>query len=224
MVSVRLNSRPKLDHATLVTAGLQRLVCAPESTFFHCTADARKKAIMYRFSEASTAYRFAHGFTTVLAIVLGATLQHVRAVTLIGGSTNNGNLDRTHEEEVVPGFFLPKPDVWINEGFRSISGPYEDEMSSELWAGPAPTPVTTDGVGNPCSGPDCGVFFKPFSGNPNDGAGTGHLYQDNPATPGGNYTLTGWAGAEANALMEDAEFAVEFLNAANSVIGGSTLS
>jgi uncharacterized protein YjbI with pentapeptide repeats len=147
-----------------------------------------------------------------------------RAVTLIGGSTNNGNLDRAHREEIFPGYLLPKPDVWVGEGLRSNSGPYNDAMSSEKWAGPAPTPVTTSGNGTPCGGPDCGVFFKPFTGNPYDGAATGHLYQDNPATPGSTYALTGWAGAEANAQMEDAQFALEFLNVANSVIGRSTLS
>jgi hypothetical protein len=128
----------------------------------------------------------------------------------------NGNLDVTQSVEIVPGFFLPKPADWINEGSRAISGPYEDEMSSEPWAGPAPTPVTTDGSGNPvpdgCGGTDCAVFFKAFSGNVADGAATGHLYQDNPATPGLTYTLTGWAGAEANFLGE-AQLALEFLDA-----------
>jgi hypothetical protein len=95
-------------------------------------------------------------------------------------------------------------------------------MSSEPWAGPAPTPVTNDGAVNPphpegCGGNDCAVFFKAFSGNANDGAATGHLYQDLPATPGLRYTLTGWAGAEANFLGQ-AEFAVEFLNAAHTEI------
>jgi hypothetical protein len=141
------------------------------------------------------------------------------AVVVIGGSTNNGNLDLTYAQEInppAPGFFLPKPQIWQNVGSKSVSGPYEDEMSSEPWAGPAPTPVTTDGNANPphpegCGGPDCAVFLKPFSGSANDLA-TGHLYQDNPGTPGMKYILTGWAGAEANALMRDAVFAVEFLD------------
>jgi hypothetical protein len=88
--------------------------------------------------------------------------------------------------------------------------------------------VTTNATGAP--GPDgcgldqldCGVFFKPFSGSETEGAATGHLFQDNPATPGLTYVLTGWAGAEA-AFMGGAEFAVEFLDAGSSVIGGSTL-
>jgi hypothetical protein len=135
----------------------------------------------------------------------------------------NGTLDVTYQQEIVPGFFLPKPASWINEGSRVITGPYEDEMSSEPWAGPAPTPVTTGGV----AADDWAVFFKPFSGNlATNGPATGHLYQDNPATPGVIYTLTGWAGAEANALMADAVFAVEFLNAGGTEIplSGSELS
>ena len=51
-----------------------------------------------------------------------------------------------------------------------------------------------------CGGPDCAVFFKPFSGDANQRPGTGNLFQDNPGTPGMKYILTGWAGAEANAL------------------------
>lgn len=141
----------------------------------------------------------------------------------------NSNLDKCYAQEIVPGFFLPKPRNWTNTATRAISGPYEDEMSSEPWAGPAPTPVTSDGdapagpdgVG---VGADGAVFFKPFSGNATDGAATGNLYQDVPATPGQTYTMTGWAGAESNALMTDAVFALEFLNAGNSVIGGTSVS
>jgi hypothetical protein len=167
-----------------------------------------------------------------LLFVLGlvaCTTSVANAITVIGGSTKNGNLDLTYAQEIVPGFFLPKPQVWQNIGTRTISGPYEDEMSSEPWAGPAPTPVTTDGNLNPpspegCGGPDCGVFLKPFSGNATNGAATAHLQQDNPATPGLLYQMRGWAGAEANALMTDAQFAIEFLNGSNTIIGGTTLS
>ena len=133
---------------------------------------------------------------------------------------SNGNLDQTYQQEIVPNFFLPKPAFWVNEGFRTIGGPFEDEMSSEPWAGPAPTPVTTGGVG----ADDWAVFFKPFSGGGANGPATGHLYQDNPATPGLRYTLTGWAGAEPNALMADAVFALEFFNGGGLSLGGAQLS
>jgi hypothetical protein len=152
----------------------------------------------------------------------------ITALGLMAGMTSvahayllsNGTLDQTYQQEIVPGFFLPKPANWINEGSRAISGPYEDEMSSEPWAGPAPTPVTTGGS----DGGDWAVFFKPFSGNATDGAATGHLYQDVAATPGVTYTLTGWAGAEANALMADAVFALEFFDGGGGLLGGATLS
>jgi hypothetical protein len=150
------------------------------------------------------------------------------AQILIGGSLNNGNLDRSYAQEIVPGFFLPKPAVWINVGTRAITGPYEDEMSSEPWAGPAPTPVTTDGLLDPpfpagVNGPDGAVFFKPFSGNLANGAATGHLFQDHPGLPGLTYSLSGWAGAEANYLAGMSVFAIDFFGAGGVLLGGSEL-
>lgn len=138
----------------------------------------------------------------------------------------NGSLDRT--TDVAVGLLsVPKPEGWVNEGFRTISGAFEGEMSSEPWAGPAPTPVTAEGTGLPygaggCNGLDCGVFFRPFTGNTTDGAVTAHLYQDNAAVAGLTYTLTGWAGAEANALGQFV-FALEFFDAANTLLAGNYL-
>lgn len=139
------------------------------------------------------------------------------AQVLIGGAVNNGDLDQIYMQEIVPNFFLPKPAVWQNTGSRTITGPYEDEMSSEPWAGPAPTPVTTNGTGFPppdgCNGTDCAVFFKPFSGGGANGPATGNLFQDVPVVAGmSRYVMTGWAGGEANALLTDMVFAVEFLD------------
>jgi hypothetical protein len=127
----------------------------------------------------------------------------------------NGSLDETYQQEIVPGFFLPKPAGWVNEGFRAITGPYEDELSSEPWAGPAPTPDTNPG--------DFGVFFKAFSGNTSDGPATANLFQDTAATPGLTYMLTGWAGAEANYLATRSLFAIDFLDLGNNVIGSTEL-
>jgi hypothetical protein len=162
-----------------------------------------------------------------LAGLVSSAVQSAQAQNLL----TNGNLDVTYQQVIVdnapPGegpedFFLPKPASWQNEGTRAITGPYEDELSSEPWAGPAPTPVTTNGV----NGDDWGVFFKPFSGNVNNGPATGHLFQDNPATPGLRYILTGWAGAEPNALMAGAEIALEFLDAGSNVLplSGQTIN
>ena len=117
----------------------------------------------------------------VFGLALSGRLAHANLLT-------NGNLDRTHAVQIVPMFFLPQPDDWVAVGTRAISGPYNDELSSEPWAGPAPTPVTTDGLLNPpppigCSGPDCGVFFKPFTGNAVDGAMTADLIRTFPPPP-----------------------------------------
>jgi hypothetical protein len=129
----------------------------------------------------------------------------------------NGTLDVTYQQEIAPGVFAPKPASWTNNGSRAISGPFEDELSSEPWAGQAPTPVTTGGVDSD----DWGLFFKPFQGNATDGAVTAHFYQDVPATPGLRYNLSGWAGAEANFLAQGAEIALEFLDGGGSSIPAS---
>lgn len=149
--------------------------------------------------------------TLVVALVLTVCGNRVVNADLL----SNGNLDQTYQQEIVPGFFLPKPSLWVNEAFRSISGPYEDELSSEPWAGPAPTPVTLP--------TDLGVFFKAFSGGGANGPATAHFYQDVPGTPGTMYMLTGWAGAEANYLATRSLFAIDFLNSGNSVIGSTEL-
>lgn len=165
---------------------------------------------------------------SLCVVAVGAAVAFAAGTAQAQNLLANGNLDRVHDVEIVPGFFLPKPDVWENIGFRSISGPYEDEMSSEPWAGPAPTPVTTDGLANPPpynANPDWGVFFKPFTGNQQNGAATGHLQQAVPGVAGREYRLTGWAGAEANFLAGDAVFALDFLAAdGTTVIGASVLS
>lgn len=146
------------------------------------------------------------------------------AALVVASSANanllvNGSLDATVQQEIVPGFFLPWPASWTAEGSRAITGPYNDFLSSEPWAGPAPTPVTTGGAG----GDDWAVFFKPFSGGPTTGAATGHLYQDVAATVGERYTFSGWAGGEAN-FMGRAELAIEFIDVNGLVMaGGSTL-
>lgn len=163
---------------------------------------------------------------TPVLFAAGAVLTFASGSTQASNLLSNGNLDRVSNVEIAPGFFLPKPDVWANLGFRSTTGPYEDEMSSEPWAGPAPTPVTADGFSNPPAeghhlDGDWAVFFKPFSGTTTNLA-TGHLQQDVPGTAGDTYTLTGWAGCEPN-FIGGAVFAVEFLNGGGTVIGGSVL-
>src|SRR5262249_19091014 len=138
------------------------------------------------------------------------------------------NLDLTHATEVVPGFFLPKPNVWVYTGSRTISGPYQDGLSSEGFAGPAPTPVTTDGNLNApppdgYGGPDGGAFFKAFGGNATDGAANVSLSQTFTASPGQTFILDGWAGAEAN-FFGTAEFDIDFLNIGGGLLGTASLN
>lgn len=173
--------------------------------------------------------------TSVVCLSLGLALG-TYSVATAQNLLSNGNLDRVYMQEIVPGFFLPKPDQWVNVGTRSIAGAYEDEMSSEPWAGPSPTPETSDGwnvTDNvPTTSPplnwgglDGAVFWKPFSGNPaTTGLATGHLFQDVAGSAGQVYTFTGWAGAEANALMQDAVFAIEFRDAAGGLLSTSSIS
>ncbi|RIK72877.1 MAG: hypothetical protein DCC67_18605 [Planctomycetota bacterium] len=143
--------------------------------------------------------------TLALASVLVAGACDARAAQLL----LNGNLDAT---VVIDG--QPRPDDWVIDASRAISGPFTDGLSSEPWAGPAPTPVTAN---------DQGVFFKPFQGNATDGDVTVHLYQDAAATPGIIYLFSGWAGAEANysglipGSRTRTELAVEFLGPAGLI-------
>jgi hypothetical protein len=96
----------------------------------------------------------------VLGMVVGQAVP-ASAANLV----TNGDLDLTHAEEIVPSFFQPKPSFWVNVGIKSVSGSYNDELTSESFAGTVPTSATTDGLLNPpspdgCDGPDCGVFLK----------------------------------------------------------------
>jgi hypothetical protein len=137
------------------------------------------------------------------------------------GMLVNGNVDVTTPTEVVPGFFLPQPSVWINDGSRTNTGAFLDGLSSEPWAGPAPTPVTTD---------DFGVFFKPFTGNLAQGnLTTVHFRQDVAADAGGRYELSAWVGAEANysGLIAGTNtrtvLAMDFLGAGGAVLSSAEL-
>jgi hypothetical protein len=125
---------------------------------------------------------------------------------------SNGTLDATSVSSQV----LATPTGWTVNASRAISGPFNDGASSEGFANVA------DPGGQ-------GLFFKAFQGNLANGNITVHFFQDNPGTPGLQYTLTGYAGAEANysglipGSPTRSEFAVEFLDAGSSVIGGSVL-
>src|SRR5436190_6340256 len=111
---------------------------------------------------------------------------------------------------------LPTPTGWVATATKTISGPFNDGMSSE-------------GFANVLQPGGLGLFFKPFQGSITTGDKiSASLYQDNPATAGLPYTLKGWAGAGTGYIgLTDptvkSEFHIDFLNAASIVIGGATL-
>jgi hypothetical protein len=143
-------------------------------------------------------------FVTTAFIACGVGVAHADLLA-------NGTLDLT----AVSGQTLPTPASWIASATRSVSGPFSDGLSSETFA-------------NVLAAGGSGVFFKPFQGTTTDKL-TASLYQDNPATPGLTYTLSGWAGAGTGYIgLTDptvgSQFHLQFLNAANNVIGDTALN
>jgi hypothetical protein len=126
---------------------------------------------------------------------------------------------------------LATPNNWDVVANRAITGAFNDGASSEPWAGPAPTPVTTNGFNNPPpfnANGDYGLFFKPFTGNTANGDVTVTFTQLVAGTPGLPYTLKGWAGAEPNYIgLTDPTvgslFRIEFLDAAANPISSVSL-
>jgi len=119
---------------------------------------------------------------------------------------------------------------WHVTSSKSASGPFTDGASSEGFANVLqPT--------GQCSGSGCGLFFKPFQGtlaNPNATPPvildkvSATLYQDVAGAAGATYSLTGWAGAEANYVgLADAtvksQFGLQFYNASNTLLGSTTI-
>lgn len=82
------------------------------------------------------------------------------------------------------------PIGWVVAATKSFSGDFFDGGDSETWCNVSP-PSDPSGYG---------FFFKPFQGSvgPPEDVLTVQLYQDNPATPGTMFTLSGYAAGEAN--------------------------
>jgi hypothetical protein len=125
---------------------------------------------------------------------------------------SNPDLDVTSVSSQV----LATPTGWTAVANKTISGPFNDGMSSE-------------GFCNVQQAGGTGLFFKPFQGNATTGDKiSASLYQDNPGTAGLKYVLTGWAGAGAGYIgLADptvkSEFHIDFLDSSSTVIGGATL-
>ncbi len=135
--------------------------------------------------------------------------QAASAQNLLG----NPDLDTTAAGDQV----LPTPvGGWTVTSSKSASGAFTDGASSEPWC-------------NVQQANGFGLFFKPFQGtlSPADKVST-TLYQDVAGSAGNTYTLTGWAGAEANYIgLSDptvkSQFVLQFLDGSNAVIGSSTV-
>jgi hypothetical protein len=109
------------------------------------------------------------------------------------------------------------PSGWTVDATKSISGTFFDGASSEPWCN----------VNDPGGS---GVFFKPFQGNAAEADLLSvQFYQDNPATPGTKFVLSGYAAGEANYCgffttnnpLPRTLFVIQFLNAGNTVIASN---
>lgn len=110
----------------------------------------------------------------------------------------------------------PTPVGWNVDANKVISGANFDGCSSEPWC-------------NVIDSGGYGLFFKPFQGSVGDEV-TVDFYQDNPATPGTKFTLSGYAAGEANfcaffttnSPLPKSQFFVAFLDAGgNGIITNS---
>jgi hypothetical protein len=111
----------------------------------------------------------------------------------------------------------PTPTGWAVDASKTISGTHFDGCSSE-------------GFCNVLDSGGRGLFFKPFQGNRTAGdLITVHFYQDNPASPGTKYTLSGYAAGEANycgffttnSPAPQTLFVIQFLDASSAVIASN---
>jgi hypothetical protein len=119
---------------------------------------------------------------------------------------SNGNLD----DISISSQNNNTPTGWTVDANKAISGQNFDGCSSEPWCN----------VQDPGG---FGLFFKPFQGSVGDEISV-QFYQDNPATPGTKFTLSGYAAGEpnysgfftTNSPAPQTLFFVEFLNAAGN--------
>jgi len=126
----------------------------------------------------------------------------------------NGTLDQISVFDQVNA----TPTGWHTEANQSSSGVFLDGADSENFC----NVVDTNGYG---------LFFKPFQGHlsPEDLL-TVNFYQDNSATPGTKFTLSGYAAGEANFCAffptntpaPKALFVIEFLDNAGAILSSNS--
>ena len=146
------------------------------------------------------------GLVTFGTAVMGANVLYNGDLDIEGAAGANGQLN-------------PGPDGWNILATNTISGLQTDGADSETFCN-----VQQPG--------GYGLFFKPFKGSTNliDDLVTVYFYQDNPATPGTKYTLSGYAAGEANYCgfiprvpPVETLFVVEFLDSTGTVISSNAL-
>jgi hypothetical protein len=112
----------------------------------------------------------------MLSFVAGATNVGAANILLNAGLDQTGITTQNN----------PAPISWTIDAFKTLSGTFSDGADSETWCD----------VGNTGG---YGLFLKPFQGDqPSGDLLTVYFYQDNPATPGTKFTLSGYAACEAN--------------------------
>jgi hypothetical protein len=113
---------------------------------------------------------------------------------------------------------LATPTGWAVSSSKTISGTNSDGCSAETFANVC------------CGNPAYGLFFKAFQGSQPSGDYINVLFfQDSPAIPGGKYTLSGYAAAEANycgrfntnSPAPQSLFVVQFLNSGGTVLASN---
>ena len=150
-------------------------------------------------------------FAVVVGLIsIGLGARSASAVNLLG----NPDLDVTGTGDQV----LATPiGGWHVTSTKSASGPFTDGASSETFA-------------NVLQSGGSGLFFKAFQGTltPTVDLVSTTLYQDVTAVAGSQYSLTGWAGAGGGYIgLADptvkSQFALQFYNASNTLLGSSTI-
>lgn len=149
------------------------------------------------------------------ALVLRASAAAMAVLLAAGVASANELINGTLDTIAVGPQNNATPTGWTVEASKVISGTHYDGCSSEPWC-------------NVLDIGGYGLFFKPFQGAVGDEI-TVHFYQDNPASPGTKYTLSGYAAGEANYCGFFATnnpppqtlFVIQFLDAGNSVIASN---
>ena len=149
------------------------------------------------------------GLTLLAALGFAAWTTSVANANLL----SNTNLDAIS----VGPQTLATPTGWSVSSSKTISGTNADGCSAETFA-------------NFCCTGGYGLFFKAFQGVQSSGDLLNVLFfQDNPGVPGGKYTLSGYAAAEAsycgrfntNTPAPQTLFVVQFLNSGGTVLASN---